>query len=96
MVSQDSPLLESAVKIGDIMPLSAPGSVSGGTAMKAAMGIALDEINAAGGINRNYSPGDLMLACSFNGIDIKKELTKLIGLPTNAVKNAFVNLSPIV
>ena len=48
--------------------------------------------NAAGGINRNYSPGDLMLACSFNGINIKKELTQLIGLPTNDVKSAFVNL----
>ncbi len=48
--------------------------------------------NAAGGINRNYSPGDLMLACSFNGIDIKKELTQLIGLPTNDVKSAFINL----
>lgn len=38
------------VKIGAIMPLSAPGSVSGGTAMKAAFEIALDEINAAGGV----------------------------------------------
>ncbi len=48
--------------------------------------------NAAGGINRNYSPGDLMLADAFNGIDIKKELTQLIGLPTNDVKSAFFNL----
>jgi branched-chain amino acid transport system substrate-binding protein len=39
-----------AVKIGAIMPLSAPGSVSGGTAMKAAFEIALEEINAAGGV----------------------------------------------
>jgi len=38
------------VKIGAIMPLSAPGSVSGGTAMKAAFEIALEEINAAGGV----------------------------------------------
>ena len=30
--------------------------------------------NAAGGINRNFRPGDLMLADSFNGINIKKEL----------------------
>ncbi len=35
--------------------------------------------NAAGGINKNFKPGDLMLALSFNGINIKKELTKLIG-----------------
>ncbi len=38
------------VKLGAIMPLSAPGSVSGGTAMKAAFEIALEEINAAGGV----------------------------------------------
>lgn len=38
------------VKIGAILPLSAPGSVSGGIAMKAAFEIALDEINAAGGV----------------------------------------------
>ncbi len=38
------------LKIGAIMPLSAPGSVSGGTAMKAAMEIGLEEINAAGGV----------------------------------------------
>lgn len=38
------------IKIGGILPLSAPGSVSGGTAMKAAMEIALEEINSAGGV----------------------------------------------
>jgi branched-chain amino acid transport system substrate-binding protein len=38
------------IKLGALMPLSAPGSVSGGTAMKAAMEIALDEINSAGGV----------------------------------------------
>ncbi len=36
--------------------------------------------NAAGGINSNFSPGDLMLAVSFNGINIKKELAELIGV----------------
>jgi len=36
--------------------------------------------NAAGGINSNFNPGDLMLAVSFNGINIKKELTELIGI----------------
>ncbi len=41
---------EGTLKIGAILPLSAPGSVSGGTAMKAAMGIALEEINSAGGV----------------------------------------------
>jgi branched-chain amino acid transport system substrate-binding protein len=39
-----------SIKLGAIMPLSAPGSVSGGTAMKAAFEIALDEINASGGV----------------------------------------------
>jgi branched-chain amino acid transport system substrate-binding protein len=38
------------IKIGAVVPLSAPGSVTGGEAMKAAFGIALDEINAAGGV----------------------------------------------
>ncbi len=38
------------IKIGALVPLSAPGSVTGGTAMKAAFEIALDEINAAGGV----------------------------------------------
>jgi branched-chain amino acid transport system substrate-binding protein len=38
------------VKIGAVLPLSAPGSVTGGSAMKAAFEIAVDEINAAGGV----------------------------------------------
>ena len=43
--------------------------------------------NAAGGINRNFSPGDLMLADSFNGINIKKELTDLIGIASGEMKD---------
>jgi branched-chain amino acid transport system substrate-binding protein len=38
------------VKIGALASLSAPGSVTGGTGMKAAFEIAVDEINAAGGV----------------------------------------------
>ncbi len=38
------------IKIGALAPLSAPGSVTGGTAMKAAFQIAVEEINAAGGV----------------------------------------------
>jgi branched-chain amino acid transport system substrate-binding protein len=38
------------IKIGAVMPLSAPGSVTGGTTMKAAFEIALEEINEAGGV----------------------------------------------
>ena len=45
--------------------------------------------NAAGGINRNFIPGDLMLADSFNGIQIKKELTGLMGIASAEQKNMF-------
>ncbi len=38
------------IKIGALAPLSAPGSVTGGEAMKAAFEIALEEINEAGGV----------------------------------------------
>ena len=48
--------------------------------------------NAAGGINKNFIPGDLMLTTSFNGILIKKELTDLIGLTNQAGKYNFINL----
>jgi purine-nucleoside phosphorylase len=48
--------------------------------------------NAAGSINVNFHPGDLMLATSFNGINIKKELTGLIGLAGIEQKNKSLNL----
>jgi purine-nucleoside phosphorylase len=48
--------------------------------------------NAAGGINKNFIPSDLMLATSLNGILIKKDLTDLIGLTNQTGKNNFVNL----
>jgi purine-nucleoside phosphorylase len=48
--------------------------------------------NAAGGINKNFIPGDLMLATSLNGILIKKELTDLIGLTNQDGKNNFISL----
>jgi purine-nucleoside phosphorylase len=47
--------------------------------------------NAAGGINKNLSPGDLMLVESFNSINIKKELTELIGISSIEAKNNFLN-----
>ena len=47
--------------------------------------------NAAGGINSDLNPGDLMLATSFNGINIKKELASLISLPSIAAKNNFLD-----
>ncbi|MEP0861520.1 MAG: purine-nucleoside phosphorylase [Ignavibacterium sp.] len=48
--------------------------------------------NAAGGINPNFSPGDLMLANSLNGIFIKKEITQLIGLSSPEAKNYLLTL----
>jgi purine-nucleoside phosphorylase len=47
--------------------------------------------NAAGGINKNFSPGDLMLVESFNSINLKKELTQLIGISSVESKNNFLN-----
>ncbi|HVO83076.1 MAG TPA: ABC transporter substrate-binding protein [Syntrophobacteria bacterium] len=38
------------IKIGGLAPLSAPGAVTGGEAMRDAMQIAVDEVNAAGGL----------------------------------------------
>ncbi|MDR3611067.1 MAG: purine-nucleoside phosphorylase [Ignavibacteriaceae bacterium] len=56
--------------------------------------------NAAGGINPDFHPGDLMLALSFNTFGIKKELSSLIGTlseeGTNNLRdfpsNAFNNI----
>ena len=47
--------------------------------------------NAAGGVNPNFNPGDLMLASSFNSINIKKEITELIGLCSIDQKNEFLD-----
>lgn len=47
--------------------------------------------NAAGGVNKNFVPGDLMLVDSFNSINIKKELTGLIGVSSVETKNKFIN-----
>jgi len=47
--------------------------------------------NAAGGVNKNFIPGDLMLVESFNSVNIKKELTELIGISSLEAKNNFLN-----
>jgi purine-nucleoside phosphorylase len=47
--------------------------------------------NAAGGVNKDFSPGDFMLVESFNSINIKKELTELIGISSLEAKNNFLN-----
>ena len=57
------------IKIGGLAPLSAPGAVGGGEGMRAAMLIAEDDINAAGGI----------LGC-----DLKVVIADTEGLPEKA------------
>lgn len=47
--------------------------------------------NAAGGVNSNFHPGDLMLASSFNAINLKRELSLLISLPSIEAKNSFID-----
>lgn len=47
--------------------------------------------NAAGGINQFFVPGDLMLIQSFTAFDVKKELTRLIGLADNNDKDFMLN-----
>ena len=47
--------------------------------------------NAAGCVNKKFRPGDLMLATSFIGFNVKKELTDLIGLTTLEIKNSFLD-----
>jgi len=47
--------------------------------------------NAAGGINRKFLPGDLMLIDSFNSINLKKEVTDLIGLASLEKRNVFID-----
>lgn len=47
--------------------------------------------NAAGGVSPILQPGDLMLAISFNGISLKKELTGLINLASVEQKNSMLD-----
>jgi purine-nucleoside phosphorylase len=47
--------------------------------------------NAAGGINKSFKPGDLMLISSAIGLNIKNDLTKLFGLVSVEKKNNFLD-----
>lgn len=49
--------------------------------------------NAAGGVNTNFQPGDLMLVTSFNSIFIKKELTQLIGVASQKGKENLTDFT---
>ena len=48
--------------------------------------------NAAGGINPNFRPGDLMVVKSFFTMHIQKALTDLIGIASPEQKNAFLDV----
>jgi len=47
--------------------------------------------NAAGGVNPNFTPGDLMLIRSFVALNIKKEITNLIGLSSFELRNSMID-----
>lgn len=47
--------------------------------------------NAAGGINPNFLPADLMLFTSLNALNLKNELTSLFGIASLEQKNNFKN-----
>ncbi len=47
--------------------------------------------NAAGGINSNFHPADLMLATSFNGLGLKKEIGSILKVPSEQIKNKFID-----
>lgn len=47
--------------------------------------------NAAGGVNAEFVPGDLMLTKSFIGLNLKKEIAELIGIPDVVKKQNFLN-----
>ncbi len=46
--------------------------------------------NAAGGVNASFVPGDLMLTKSFIGLNLKKELFELTGIPDVIKKQNFI------
>jgi purine-nucleoside phosphorylase len=46
--------------------------------------------NAAGGVNYDFVPGDLMLTTSFLGINLKKEMTELLGISGIIEKQHFL------
>jgi purine-nucleoside phosphorylase len=52
--------------------------------------------NAAGGANPEFKPGDLMLADSVNGLNIKKELAEIVGLASVEEKNNILNFPSAV
>jgi purine-nucleoside phosphorylase len=51
--------------------------------------------NAAGSVTRNFKPGDFMLASSFNSINIKKEISEVIGLTSLDQKIEFLDFPSV-
>ncbi len=49
--------------------------------------------NAAGGINVNYAPGDIMLASGYNAFHIKKDLAPIVGAGTFENRSNLTSLS---
>lgn len=52
--------------------------------------------NAAGGVNKNFVPGDLMLNTSFNAINLKKELTDVLGLSDQKSRDNLLNCPSVL
>lgn len=50
--------------------------------------------NAAGGVNLNFQPGDLMLVTDFLSFNIKKEISSILSFPTIKIKKQITNNFP--
>ena len=81
------------IRIGALFPLSAPGSVVGGEAMRAAMLIAADEINASGGLLGR--PVELIVVDSEGLPERGAAVSERLGLVDVCLNNDFqVQITP--
>jgi len=51
--------------------------------------------NAAGGVNPDFIPGDLMLTSSFIGMNLKREITELIGISGIKERQNFLDFPSV-